>query len=65
MAHRERAEVERLEQRLADAYAAYRKHFDSAPYPASEQEWAELNRYRKAVSQASAALDTYCAGPDA
>lgn len=55
-----RDEAARLEQAFADAYEAYRNHMSSTPYPATLEEWAEHDRYRERVSQASAAWGQYC-----
>lgn len=58
-----RIESQRLEQDFADAYAAYRKHIESTPYPSNEDDWAEHDRYRNAVTAvtaASAAWGRYC-----
>ncbi len=53
-------QASRLEQQFADAYHAYRKHIESTPYPSDEEEWAEHDRYRNAVSETSAAWGKYC-----
>lgn len=54
-----RDEAARLEQQFADAYKAFRKHLETNPYPSTEDEWAEHDRYRDAISQASAAWGRY------
>ncbi len=53
------AESKRLEQKLAQAYRAFRNHLESTPYPSSEEEWDEHDRYRNAVTAASKAWDHY------
>ncbi|WP_426153460.1 hypothetical protein [Pseudomonas sp. DC3000-4b1] len=55
-----RSEAQRLEQAFADAYAAYRKHLETTSYPASEEDWAEHDRYQEAVSAASTAWGDFC-----
>ncbi len=55
-----RIESQRLEQDFADAYTAYRKHIESTPCPSNEDDWAEHDRYRNAVTAASAAWGRYC-----
>jgi hypothetical protein len=60
MSSQYRSEAERLEQAFADAYQAYRNHINSTPYPATQEEWAEHDRYRDRVSQASAEWGQYC-----
>lgn len=55
-----RNEAKRLEEAFADAYEAYRNHISSTSYPANEDEWAEHDRHRDRVSQASAEWGRYC-----
>lgn len=55
-----RTDSQRLEQQLVKAYEAYRNYIDSNPYPSSEDEWADHDRYRDAVSEASTAWGRYC-----
>lgn len=54
------AEAQRLEQEFADAYTTHRKPIESTPYPFSEDDWEEYDRYRNAVSEASAAWGSSC-----
>jgi len=53
-------ESARLEQQLADAYRAYRHYFETVPYPSTEEEWAELDALRDAITQASEEWGDYC-----
>ncbi|WP_397448192.1 hypothetical protein [Pseudomonas sp. NA-150] len=57
-----RAESKRLEQKLADAYGAFRKHLESTPYPSSSEDWAEHDRYRDALINASREWGDYTSG---
>lgn len=54
------AESRRLEQQLADAYNAYRRYFESVPYPSTNEEWDQLDRYRDAITRASKEWGDYC-----